>query len=289
MPPSFIDKIHSVFGFSADQLRFLVTQHPGYFPMYTTHGRWYHEGEAWTNWCEGFLGGQLWLIFEHTRDPWWRQQAISYSRLIEPRQFDRSVHDLGFLFMPTWKKWFDLEGDPQAQQVVLTAGRTLAERFIEKGQYLRSFIAEDSLFIDIMMNVGVIFYTAQKTGDERLWRIANQHCLTTRCSLVRGDGSTVHEGIFDLDTGAFLRQSTQQGWRADSCWARGQAWALYGFTSAYGYTHDSRFYRPPKLAPITLSAAPLIMVFRPTIGMNPIQFCPMKARRLPLPPVDYST
>jgi unsaturated chondroitin disaccharide hydrolase len=114
-------------------------------------------------------------------------------------------------------------------------------RFREKGRYLRSFVAEESLFIDIMMNVGVVFYAAQQTNDADLLGKAHQHCLTTRRYLVRGDGSTAHEGIFDLDTGRFLRQSTHQGWRDDSAWARGQAWALYGFSTAYSLTGDRRY------------------------------------------------
>jgi unsaturated chondroitin disaccharide hydrolase len=92
-----------------------------------------------------------------------------------------------------------------------------------------------------MMNVGIVFYAAQETNDKDLWRVANQHCLTTRRTLVRGDGSTAHEGIFDLATGEFLHQSTHQGWRNDSSWARGQAWALYGFGTAYAFTRDARF------------------------------------------------
>jgi unsaturated chondroitin disaccharide hydrolase len=60
---------------------------------------------------------------------------------------------------------------------------------------------------------------------------------------VRGDGSTAHEGLFDLETGEFLRQTTHQGYRGDSCWSRGLAWALYGFGTAYGYTRDPRFLR----------------------------------------------
>ena len=106
---------------------------------------------------------------------------------------------------------------------------------------MRSFVADESLFIDIMMNVGIIFYAALETHDENLWRVANQHCLTTRKYLVRGDGSTSHEGIFDTETGEFLRQSTHQGYRNDSSWARGLAWALYGFGTAYSFTHDARF------------------------------------------------
>ena len=236
-----IEKCCRAFELAGKQLRHLVEAHPDYFPMYTVNGRWKHGGEAWTNWCEGFLGGQLWLMYQHTEDPWWREKAEHYSRLIEHRKTDRNVHDLGFLFWSTWKRWYDLTGNPAIRDVVIEAGRTLALRFQEKGRYLCSFVAEDSLFIDVMMNVGLIFYAAQQTHDEGLWRIANQHCLTTRRTLVRGDGSTAHEGIFDTETGEFLRQSTHQGWRNDSSWARGQAWALYGFGTAYTFTQDVRF------------------------------------------------
>jgi unsaturated chondroitin disaccharide hydrolase len=238
---SLLDRCHAVMEFAARQLHCLVETHPDYFPMYTVRGQWKHDREAWTNWCEGFLGGQLWLLYQYTQDPWWREQAEHYSRLIEHRKSDREVHDLGFLFWPTWKRWYDLTGDPALNAVVIEAGRTLALRFKERGQYLRSFVADDSLFIDIMMNVGLIFYAAQQTGDEDLWRVATQHCLTTRRVLVRGDGSTAHEGIFDTRTGEFLRQSTHQGWRGDSSWARGQAWALYGFGTAYRFTREARF------------------------------------------------
>jgi unsaturated chondroitin disaccharide hydrolase len=91
------------------------------------------------------------------------------------------------------------------------------------------------------MNVGIIFYAAQETNDPILADKALQHSLTTRKFLVRGDGSTSHEGIFDLGTGEFLYQSTQQGWRSDSSWARGLAWALYGFGTVYQFTRDPRF------------------------------------------------
>src|SRR5438874_8523281 len=131
-------------------------------------------------------------------------------------------------------------------------------RFKEKGQYLRSFISDESIFIDIMMNVPIIFYTAlaadpkshglRPAGAEptdllgsRLYRIAMAHCLTTRRTLVRGDGSASHEGIFDLGSGEFLRQATHQGFRGDSCWSRGLAWSLYGFSICYELRNDPRF------------------------------------------------
>jgi unsaturated chondroitin disaccharide hydrolase len=247
LPNEMKARCEAAFDFVGRQLRRLIETHPDRFPMYTMNGKWIHGGEAWTNWCEGFLGGQLWLLYRQTGDAYWREKAEHYSRLIEHRKDDRTVHDLGFLFWSTWKRWHDVSGDPAINQVVIDAGRTLSLRFREKGRYLRSFVSEDSLFIDIMMNVGVIFYAAQQTGDAGLLRIATEHCLTTRKYLVRGDGSTSHEGLFDTGTGQFLRQSTHQGWRDDSSWARGLAWALYGFGTAYGCTRDPRFLQTAEM------------------------------------------
>jgi unsaturated chondroitin disaccharide hydrolase len=92
-----------------------------------------------------------------------------------------------------------------------------------------------------MMNVPIILHAARVTGDARLREIALAHCRTTARYLVRADGSTAHEGIFDLETGQFLRQSTQQGLRAESAWARGLAWSLYGFATVYRYTELPEF------------------------------------------------
>ncbi len=229
------------------QVRALIEQHPDFYPMYTQEGKWKHLGEAWTHWCDGFLPGMMWIVYEQesrresAEAHWWREQAIRYSRPLEPRQHDRNVHDLGFIFMSTFFRWYEISQEPYLNDVLIQAGRTMALRFREKGQYLRSFVSEDSLFIDIMMNVGVIFYAALETGDAHLLDVAMRHCLTTRRVLVRGDGSTSHEGMFDLTTGEFLKQTTHQGFRGDSDWTRGLAWALYGFGTCYEYTRDSRF------------------------------------------------
>lgn len=225
---------------AARKVHDLVEAHPDQFPLYTRDGRWVVDGEAWTNWCEGFLGGQLWMLATREGE-WYRERAEHYSRLIEHRKDDESVHDLGFLFWSTWRRWHQLAGEPDLDAVVVRAGQTMGRRFNRSGRYLRSFLAADSTFIDIMMNVGIIFHAAQRTDDAQLAAIAAEHCLTSRRYLVRGDGSTAHEGIFDVNTGRFVRPTTQQGWRDDGSWARGQAWALHGFATAYRYTGDERF------------------------------------------------
>ena len=127
--------------------------YPDYFPIYTEGGRWKHSGELWTDWCGGFHAGMMWLIARRTGDAWWRSMAEHYSRLLEHRQHDRDVHDLGFIFLNTYLPWYRLTGDERLHQVLITAGRTLALRFNPRGRYLRSFVAPESLFIDIMMNV----------------------------------------------------------------------------------------------------------------------------------------
>jgi unsaturated chondroitin disaccharide hydrolase len=237
-PDSLRPRLLRVVETAAEKVRTLVERDPDYFPIYTENGRWRHSGDLWTDWCAGFLAGQLWLIEGRAGDRWWRDRAEHYSRLLEYKKHDRAVHDLGFIFLNSYLPWYRRTGERALNDVLITAGRTLALRFNPAGGYLRSFIAPESLFIDIMMNVPIIFYAARETNDRALHELAAAHCRTTERTLVRPDGGTAHEGIFDSNTGAFLRQSTHQGLRPDSDWTRGLAWSLYGFTTVSSYTHD---------------------------------------------------
>ena len=124
-PAAIHPKLISVLNFAQDQVKHLTDAHPNDFPIYTKGGKWVHGGESWTNWCEGFLGGMMWIFHTRTGDPWWRAKAEHYSRLIEERKTDRTVHDLGFLFWSTWKRWYDLSGDEAINEVVINAGQTM--------------------------------------------------------------------------------------------------------------------------------------------------------------------
>ena len=227
--------------FAERQVKHLIETHPDFFPMYTVRGKWKHGGEKWTHWTDGFLGGMMWQFHLRSGELWWREKAEGYSKLLEHRQHDRNVHDLGFIFLSTYLPWYELTGDKHLHDVLIQAGRTLAMRFKEKGQYLRSFVSDDSLFIDIMMNVPIIFYAALETQDRALANVAIAHCTTTRDTIVRADGSTAHEGIFDLETGKFLREDTHQGLAPNSAWARGLAWSLYGYSKCYALTASRKW------------------------------------------------
>jgi unsaturated chondroitin disaccharide hydrolase len=246
-------RVEHAFDFAQQQVRALVERDPDFYPLYTDKGKWRHSKPAWTRWCDGFLPGMMWIFYEETDDPDWRALAERYSKPLEPRKDDREVHDLGFIFYHgTYKRWYEAtlrEGspDPSLNEVVIHAGQTLGLRFNDAAGCLRSFHGADSNFIDIMMNVGIIFHAALQTGDAALLELAYLHCLTTRRTLVRGDGSTAHEGIFDLKTGEFLKQTTQQGFRGDSCWSRGLAWSLYGFGTCFELTRDPNWLEVAQL------------------------------------------
>ena len=106
--------------------------------MYTVQGRWNQEGERWTNWCEGFFPGILWLLHKQTGEAEWRALAEQYSRPLEPRRFDRDVHDLGFLFFSTYLRWYRLSqvqsalGNSEEQHKALTKYRELHDKELQR-------------------------------------------------------------------------------------------------------------------------------------------------------------
>lgn len=258
--------LERAFDFAQQQVLGLTQRQPDEYPMYTVNGSWQHDGERWTNWCEGFLPGMMWIFAARTGDRQWRELAERYTRPLEDRQHDRHVHDLNFVLGSSFGRWYALEPEPWIDSILTTAGQTMGLRFKDKGQYLRSFVSDDSLFIDIMMNVGIVFRAALATGDEDLLRRAHAHCATTRRYLVRGDGSTAHEAMFDLETGECLRQTTHQGFRGDSCWVRGLAWSLYGFGTSYRHTGRREYLHTAK------QNAACLMANLPADGVTPYDF-----------------
>ena len=233
--------------FAQRQVRKLIERHPMQYPLHTTDGKWKSEDELWTRWSDEFPAGHDVDVLQNTPSAIRRMPStgsrtrLNTPRRLRPRKKDRDAHDLGFLFLSTYYRWHRLKPEAAQRDVLIEAGRTLAARFQEKGGYLRSYVGDNSIFIDTMMNVAIILYAARETGDRKLRDIALRHARTTRRVLVRGDGSTAHEGIFDTDTGEFLRQTTHQGYRGDSCWSRGHVWAMYGFATVYEYSRDPHY------------------------------------------------
>jgi len=100
------------------------------------------------------------------------------------------------LFCSTYLRWYHLTDEPALRDVLIDAGERWPLRR-QKGGYLASFVGPQSLFIDVMMNVGIVLWAANATGDKALRETALEHARTTAKYLVRADGGTAQEGIFD--------------------------------------------------------------------------------------------
>ncbi|MCX6865704.1 MAG: glycoside hydrolase family 88 protein [Verrucomicrobia bacterium] len=264
MNPQHIDeaalrrRLEQTFAFGVAQLAGMMAKWPVAkpAPIHTENGVWFRPNFMWTDWCPGFHAGMMWLAHERTGDACWREAAEAYTRKLEPRKFDRDVHDLGFIFMSTANRWHNLlaDGDPVKQwlaDMLATAGTVQSLRWKNTGEdhYIYSFNGPQSLFIDVMMNIRILFRAHQLGGADELYQRAVTHARTTEKFLVRkagprlvdGDGKVIHEAIFNPELGEFRNLSSQQGYSPFTCWSRGLAWAMYGFTDTWNFTQDPLF------------------------------------------------
>jgi unsaturated chondroitin disaccharide hydrolase len=289
-------RIERAFHFGVGQLEKMLPKWPASkpAPIYTENGVWSRPDYIWTDWCPGFYAGIMWLAFEETGETKWRRAAEEYTRALEPRKFDRDVHDLGFIFMSTVDRWHSLVGDddPTKQwlkDILITAGTVQSFRWKDTGEdhYIYSFHGPQSLFIDIMMNIRLLFRAHQLGGEEELFRKAVTHAKTTEKYLVRKrgerimdrDGAVIHEAIFNPVRGEFRNLSTQQGYSPFTCWSRGLAWATYGFTDTFLFTGDRFFLDTAE------RCAGYYLENTPDIG---VPFWDYGAPRIPDEPLDSS-
>jgi unsaturated chondroitin disaccharide hydrolase len=142
---------------------------------------------------------------------------------------------------------YKLTGDKAHREVGLRAAEVLTQRFHSKGNFIRAWGRMDTdefdnmAIVDCMMNLPLLYWASEETGDKKFHDIAVRHADTTLKNFVRVDDSVYHAYRFDLQTGEPLRGDTYGGCAVESYWARGTAWAIYGFALSYGYTRDARY------------------------------------------------
>ncbi|MGW2960986.1 glycoside hydrolase family 88 protein [Streptomyces sp. NPDC001220] len=215
------------------------------FPVVTKFEKWTYSQNG--DWVGGFWPGTLWMCWLHTDDDRFRTLALDSARKLAPRRTDTTTHDLGFLFTPSWVTAWRLTGDDQWRTGAIQAADSLSRRYNPHGRFLRAWGALDDpanagrIIMDTMMNLDLLVFATQQTGDTAYLDIAVAHAETAQRLFPRADGSTPH--VWDLDpaTGAPIGPNTVQGYSPTSCWSRGQAWGIYGFTTLYRRTADRRF------------------------------------------------
>ncbi len=223
----------------------------GRYSDYTVNGSW-AELKDKPGWLIGFLGGELWLMYDLTGDEQLKVRALKHAnKMLQYATLD-NTHDLGFIFLPSVVQAFKHTGDKKYRDAAILAARTLAKRFNAKGNFIQAWGVAGSgekagwTIIDTMMNLELLFWAAQETGDYSLYDIAYKHALTCLKNTVRDNYSSYHVVEYDPETGSVVRKRTHQGYSDESTWARGQAWGIYGFAKAYSYTKDQRFLTASK-------------------------------------------
>ncbi|MDR2921042.1 MAG: alginate lyase family protein [Tannerella sp.] len=200
------------------------------------------------NWCSGFFPGSLWFTYNYNRTGYWRQQAVSYTWPVEEMKWYKGTHDLGFIINNSFGQAYRLTGERSYKDVVIQASRSLVSRYNDKVKAIRSWDHNKDkwqypVIIDNMMNLEMLFWTAEETGDSTFRKIAVNHANTTLKNHFRDDNSSYHVIDYNPETGVAQAKHTHQGIHHESVWSRGQAWGLYGFTMCYRFTKDPAYLK----------------------------------------------
>lgn len=197
-------------------------------------------------WCSGFFPGVLWYLYENNKGS---EELFDYANLytkrIEKEQFNTSTHDLGFMLYCSYGNGFRLNPTSESEGVLINGAHALSARYNPVVKCIRSWNKwrdySYPVIIDNMMNLEMLMWAYKRTGDDTFKNIAISHANTTKLHHFREDYSSFHVVAYDLKSGKVLQRGTDQGYGDDSSWARGQAWALYGYTMMYRETGNEDY------------------------------------------------
>ncbi len=203
------------------------------------------------DWVSGFFAGTLWYMYELTGNEEYAVHAQKQTEALHRIQYLTSHHDVGFMIYDSYGNGLRLKNIPGYDTVVVNTARSLATRFRPKAGIIQSWNADGGwqkergwkcpVIIDNMMNLELLFRASEITGDPSFREIAISHADKTIENHFRSDYSTYHVVDYDPETGAVRSRETAQGADNESRWARGQSWALYGYTLTYRFTKDQRY------------------------------------------------
>ena len=200
-------------------------------------------------WCAGFWPGVLWYDYEYTQDKQIREEAEKFTNSLEFRSripaFD---HDLGFLVFCSYGNGYRLTKNPAYKQVILDTADTLATLFNPTVGTILSWPREvkprnwpHNTIMDNMINLEMLFWAAKNGGNPYRYDVAVAHADKTMKCHFRPDYTSYHVAVYDTITGNLIKGVTHQGYADSTMWARGQAWAIYGYTVVYRETKDPKY------------------------------------------------
>lgn len=223
----------------------------GQIPRSIASGKTAWRFVNYRDWTCGFWPGILWYAYEYSGNDTIKQAAQRYSRALFPLVDSAAIdHDLGFQVFCSIGNGYRLTHDTVYRTVLLRAADTLAKLFNPKVGTILSWPREvpgvdwplrHNTIMDNMINLELLFRAAKNGGNKSLYDVAVKHAETTMQNHFRPDYTSYHVVVYDTATGKKIKGITHQGYSDSSMWARGQSWAIYGFTMVYRETGDKRF------------------------------------------------
>ena len=200
-------------------------------------------------WCAGFWSGVLWYDYEYTKDKQVLEEAENFTHSLKfLSHIPAYDHDLGFLVFCSYGNGYRLTKNPAYKQVILDTADTLATLFNPIVGTILSWPREveprnwpHNTIMDNMINLEILFWAAKNGGNPYLYDIAVSHADKTMKSQFRPDYTSYHVAVYDTITGNLIKGVTHQGYADSTMWARGQAWAIYGYTVVYRETKDPKY------------------------------------------------
>jgi len=238
------------------------------------------------DWTSGFFPGNLWMLYELTDDKKWEDLALEYTLPLEKEQWNKGTHDLGFMMFCSFGKAYQFTKNKDYKNILIQSAKSLATRFNPTVGCIRSWDHNSDkwdfpVIIDNMMNLELLLWAANETGESYLKEVAITHAQTTIKNHFRNDYSSFHVIDYNPETGEVRKKNTHQGYSDESAWARGQAWGLYGFTMMYRETGMQEFLiQAEKIAEFILS--------QPGIEDGEIPYWDFNAPNTPDKPYDAS-
>ena len=202
-------------------------------------------------WTSGFFPGSMWYLYELTGDEKWKQFGIKYTEALDTVQYLTNHHDVGFMIGCSYGNGLRLAKNETYKEVIVQAAKSLSTRFRPVAGIIQSWDVtggwqaergwECPVIIDNMMNLELLFDATKYSGDSTFWKIAVTHADKTIEHHFRPDYSTWHVIDYSLSDGSVRNKHTAQGFAHESTWARGQSWAIYGYTVCFRETRDPKY------------------------------------------------
>ena len=239
------EEVKAAIDLAMEQLHVNMEYFKEEFPTPATFDNIYPKMDN-TEWTNGFWTGELWLGYEYTNEEAMKQLAQANDRSFldrVKRRIELDHHDLGFLYTPSCMAEYKLLHTPEAKEASILAADKLIERYQEVGGFIQAWgelgkPEHYRLIIDCLLNIQLLFWASEQTGDPKYAQMATQHFYTSANNVIRDDASAFHTFYFDPKTGEPVKGVTRQGYSDDSAWARGQAWGIYGIPLTYRFVKD---------------------------------------------------